>query len=57
MKATDGKGVNLVVNTVGGSMFAECVRSMAFEGRFATVGYVDGVLKARSTFKRCTSNV
>jgi NADPH:quinone reductase len=44
MKATDGKGVNLVVNTVGGSVFAECVRSMAFEGRLATVGYVDGVL-------------
>ena len=46
MKATDGKGVNLVVNTVGGSVFAECVRSMAFEGRLATVGYVDGVLKS-----------
>jgi len=46
MKATDGRGVNLVVNTVGGTVFAECVRSMAFEGRLATVGYVDGVLKA-----------
>jgi NADPH:quinone reductase len=46
MKATAGKGVNLVVNAVGGSMFAECVRSMGFEGRLATVGYVDGVLKS-----------
>ena len=46
MKATDRKGVNLVINTVGGSVFAECVRSMAFEGRLATVGYVDGVLKS-----------
>ena len=46
MEATGGKGVNLVVNTVGGSVFAECVRSMAFEGRLATVGYVDGVLRA-----------
>ena len=46
MKATDGKGVNLVINAVGGSMFAECIRSLAFEGRLATVGYVDGVLKA-----------
>lgn len=45
MQVTDGKGVNLVVNTVGGSVFAECVRSMAFQGRLATVGYVDGVLK------------
>ena len=46
MKATAGKGVNLVVNTVGGSVFAECVRCMAFEGRLATVGYVDNVLEA-----------
>jgi NADPH:quinone reductase-like Zn-dependent oxidoreductase len=46
MTATGGKGVSLVVNTVGGTVFAECVRTMAFEGRLATVGYVDGVLKA-----------
>jgi NADPH:quinone reductase len=46
MAATDGRGANLVVNTVGGSVFAECVRSMAFEGRLATVGYVDNTLKA-----------
>lgn len=46
MQATGSKGVNLVVNTVGGSVFAESVRCMAFEGRHATVGYVDGVLKA-----------
>lgn len=46
MEATGGKGVNLVVNTVGGSVFAECIRSMAFEARLATVGYVDNTLKA-----------
>ena len=46
MQATDNKGVNLVVNTVGGSVFAEDVRCMQFEGRHATVGYVDGTLKA-----------
>jgi NADPH:quinone reductase len=46
MEATDGKGANLVVNTVGGSIFAETIRCMAFEGRFAMVGYVDGVLRA-----------
>ncbi len=43
---TQDKGVQLVVNTVGGSVFAECVRCLAFEGRMATVGYVDEVLKA-----------
>ena len=46
MKATGGKGVDLVVNNVGGSMFAECVRALGYQGRFATVGYVDGVMKA-----------
>ena len=46
MKATGGKGVNLVVNNVGGSVFAECIKCMGYEGRLATVGYVDGVMKA-----------
>ncbi len=46
MKATGGKGANLIVNNVGGSVFAECIRSLAYEGRHATVGYVDGVLKS-----------
>ena len=45
LRATGGKGANLVVNAVGGSVFAECVKSMAFEGRLATVGYVDGVMR------------
>lgn len=46
LEATGGRGVDLVVNTVGGSLFAECVRCMGFEARLATVGYVDGVLDA-----------
>jgi NADPH:quinone reductase-like Zn-dependent oxidoreductase len=46
MKATGGKGVDLVVNNVGGSVFAECVRALGYEGRLATVGYLDGVMKA-----------
>ena len=32
MKATGGKGVNLVVNTVGGSVFAECIRCAGLRG-------------------------
>ena len=47
MRATNGKGVDLVINPVGGSVFAECIRSMAFQGRLATVGYVDGILSAQ----------
>jgi len=44
--ATGSRGADLAINTVGGSVFAEIVRSLAFEGRLAIVGYVDGVLKA-----------
>lgn len=46
LEATKGQGADLAIDTVGGSVFAECVRALAFEGRLAMVGYVDGVLKA-----------
>jgi NADPH2:quinone reductase len=46
LKATDGKGVNLVVNNVGGSVFAECIKTLAFEGRLATVGHMDRTMSA-----------
>ena len=45
LEVTGGKGADLVVNNVGGSVFAECVSSLGYEGRLATVGYVDGVMK------------
>jgi NADPH:quinone reductase-like Zn-dependent oxidoreductase len=46
LEATGGQGVNLVVNNVGGSVFAETIKSLAYQGRHATVGYLDGVLEA-----------
>jgi len=46
LDATDGHGADLIVNTVGGSVFAENIRALAFEGRLATVGYVDGIVHA-----------
>jgi NADPH:quinone reductase-like Zn-dependent oxidoreductase len=46
LEVTGGKGANLVVNNVGGSVFPETIRSLAYEGRHATIGYVDGVLHA-----------
>jgi NADPH2:quinone reductase len=46
LEATAGQGANLAVNTVGGSVFPEIIRALAFEGRLAIVGYVDGVLKS-----------
>lgn len=46
IEATVRHGADLIVNTVGGSVFAEDIRALAFEGRLATVGYVDGVVHA-----------
>ena len=46
MQATGKRGVDLVVNNVGGSVFPECVRTLAYQGRLATVGYLDRVMKA-----------
>ncbi|WP_417276828.1 zinc-binding dehydrogenase [Castellaniella sp.] len=41
LAATDGQGVNLVVNIVGASMLPTCIRALAFQGRLAMVGYMD----------------
>ena len=46
MEKTNNHGADLIVNTVGGTVFAENMRALAFEGRLATVGYVDGVVHA-----------
>jgi NADPH:quinone reductase len=56
LDATGGKGANLGINTVGGSVFAEMVRSAAFEGRLAIVGYVDHVLKAEFDLEAVHAN-
>jgi len=46
LAATGGKGADLAVNLVGGTVFAACQRSLANFGRLAIVGYVDGVMTA-----------
>ena len=46
LEKTGGQGANLAINTVGGSVFPEIIRSLAYEGRVAIVGYVDGKVTA-----------
>ena len=41
-EATDGKGVDVVLDHVGTPVFAEAVRSLAPEGRFVTCGVTAG---------------
>lgn len=43
---TGGRGADLAINLVGGTLFGECMRSLARKGRLAVVGYVDGALTA-----------
>ena len=47
LEATGGKGADLVVNNVGGSVFADCIKCMAYKGRLATVGYLDRTFSAQ----------
>ncbi len=46
LQATGGRGVDVAVNLVGGSAFADCQRALADFGRQVVVGYVDGQMKA-----------
>ena len=40
------RGVDLAVNPVGASVLPDCIELLGFEGRLATVGYVDGLVSA-----------
>lgn len=44
---TDGKGVQLAINNVGGSVFEALMQSLSYMGRLAQVGHVDGVKHAQ----------
>ena len=55
-EASGGRGADLIVNCVGGSVFAECVRALARRGRLAVVGYVDGTLKAELDLEAVHAN-
>lgn len=46
LEATGGRGADLALNLVGGSMFPGCIASLANQGRLVIVGYVDGVMKS-----------
>lgn len=41
-KLTDGKGVDVVYETVGGETFDHCARNMAWNGRLLVVGFASG---------------
>lgn len=55
-RLTNGHGVDIVINNVGGTMFAPCIAALAYRGRLATVGYVDGSTEARIDLAALHSN-
>lgn len=55
-EATGGRGADLIVNCVGGSIFPECLRALARRGRLAVMGYVDGVLRAEIDLEAVHAN-
>ena len=46
LRITDGKGVKLAINNVGGTAFPDALASLAYRGRLGIVGYVDNTLSA-----------
>lgn len=44
MALTNGKGVDVVIEIVGGDVFAGALRSVAFRGRLVVVGFTSGVI-------------
>ncbi len=40
---TEGRGVDLVYDVVGGELSEQCLRAMSFDGRFLIVGFTAGI--------------
>ena len=43
-KVSDGKGVDVVFDVVGGEVFDACSRAMAWEGRLLVIGFASGTI-------------
>ena len=48
--ATDGYGVDIVLDPVGGDVFTAALRAMAFGGRIVCIGFVAGIPAARPNY-------
>ena len=42
LAATDQRGADVAVLSVGGSVLDECIQALGFQGRLGVIGYVDG---------------
>ena len=56
-EATRGRGVDLVIELVGGAVFAESWRLLRFEGRLVTVGFTSGEIPSVQANHALVKNV
>ncbi len=47
---TDGYGVDVVIDPVGGEVFESALRSLAFDGRIVAIGFVAGIPSTRANY-------
>ena len=48
--ATDGYGVDVILDLVGGDVFDPAIRTLAFAGRIVCIGFVGGIPTARPNY-------
>ena len=53
---TDGRGVDVIVDPVGGERFTDSLRSLAREGRLLVVGFADGQIPVVKTNRLLLTN-
>ena len=52
---TDGRGVDVVFETVGGDRFADSLRSLAPEGRLLVIGFAGGTIPSSPSTACCSA--
>ena len=54
---TDGRGVDVAVESIGGDVFTQVLRSMAWEGRLVVVGFASGDVPVMKTGHVLVKNI
>jgi len=57
MELTDGRGVDIVVDPVGGDRFTDSLRSLAVEGRLLVIGFTGGAIPEVKVNRLLLNNV
>ena len=47
---TDGYGVDICLDSIGGELFTAALRTLAFAGRIVAIGFIDGIPTAKANY-------